>query len=57
MGRIRDEVIPAYEEAGPAGGFALAMIRAQLRKADEAVASGDVVAMAAAYQDLKEIKI
>ena len=37
-----------------AGAFAALMMEESLKKADHAVMSGDVVAMIAAYQDLKE---
>lgn len=39
-----------------AGNFAASMMEELLRKADEAVISGDLVAMIAAYNDLKEYK-
>ncbi len=53
MARIRDEVIPAYIEIGPAGQFALAMMRADLDAATRALASGDVIAMLRSYEKLK----
>ncbi len=52
--RVR-EVLSIYRGIGPAGAFGAAMIEAILSKADQAAISGDVVAMIAAYQDLKEI--
>lgn len=55
MARVR-EVLGYYKEVGPAGMFGAAMIEADLRAADQAVMSGDVVRMLAAYQSLKEIK-
>ena len=54
MARVRDEVMPAYIEIGPAGVFALAMMRADLDAAARAMASGDVVEMLRVYQSLKE---
>ncbi len=54
MARVR-EVLGHYKEIGPAGMFGAAMIEQSLRMADQAVMSGDVVAMIRAYQDLKEI--
>ena len=36
-----------------AGSFAAAMMEASLRSADQAVISGDIVAMIQAYEDLK----
>lgn len=53
MARIRDVVMPAYQEIGPAGAFALSFMRRDLDLAAEALAEGDVVAMIAIYQDLK----
>jgi len=53
--RVR-EVLGYYKEIGPAGVFGATMIEQSLRKADEAVMSGDVVSMIAAYNDLKEIQ-
>ncbi len=56
MARVRDEVIPAYLEIGPAGAFAVAWMREALDDAARAMAEGDVVAMLAAYRTLKEAK-
>ena len=53
--RVR-ELIPIYESIGSAGMFATAMMNRSLRRADEASASGDVVAMLRAYEDLKGYK-
>lgn len=53
MTRVRDWVIPAYLEIGPAGVFALTMMRADLDAAAKALADGDVVAMLRVYQSLK----
>ena len=53
MARIRDQVMPAYVECGPAGAFALMMMRDALDRAAKAMAEGDVVAMLAAYNDLR----
>ena len=54
MARVRDEVMPAYEEIGPSGAFALAFMRADLDAAARAMAEGDVVAMLRVYQSLKD---
>ena len=51
--RVRG-LIEFYRSIGPAGAFGVAMMQASLAAADRAAASGDVVAMLAAYQDLKE---
>lgn len=52
--RVR-EILGLYREIGPAGVFGAAMIEQSLQKADKAVMSGDVVAMLAAYKELREI--
>lgn len=53
MDRVRDQVMPAYLAVGPAGAFALAMMRASLDEATKAIAEGDVVKMLEAYESLK----
>lgn len=53
MARVRDEVIPAYVEIGPAGAFAVAWMREALDGAARAMAAGDLPAMIRAYEDLK----
>jgi len=50
--RVR-EVLAAFKEIGPPGMFGAAMIERSLRAADQAVMSGDVIAMLRAYNDLK----
>ena len=50
--RVR-ALLPIYRECGPAGAFALAMMEASLQRADRAAASGDVVAMLQALDDLR----
>lgn len=57
MARIRDIVMPAYHDIGPAGGFALAMMRRDLDLAARAMAEGDVVGMVSAYEALKDYKL
>ena len=52
--RVRT-VLGHYKDIGPPGAFGAAMIEQSLQKADRAIISGDVAAMAAAYQDLQEI--
>jgi len=49
--RVR-ELLPLYD-AIPTGVFAATMMRQSLSRAEQAAASGDVVAMIAAYEDLK----
>lgn len=53
MARVRDKIMPAYIEIGPAGIFALTMMRADLDAAAKALAEGDVVAMLRVYESLK----
>jgi hypothetical protein len=57
MARVRDRVMPAYAEIGPAGAFGLMMMRRSLDLAAKALAEGDVVAMIAAHEDLKSYKL
>jgi len=57
MARIRDVVMPAYQEIGPAGGFALAFMRRDLDAAARAMADGDLPGMIAAYKALKDYKL
>lgn len=54
MTRVRDVVMPPYVEIGPAGIFALTMMRQSLDAATKALAEGDVIAMLRCYEDLKE---
>jgi len=57
MARVRDQIMPAYQEIGPGGAPALFLMRRSLDAAAKAMAEGDVVAMMAAYQDLKEFEL
>jgi hypothetical protein len=57
MARVRDEVMPAYQQIGGVGIFALTMMRQSLDAATKAMAEGDTIAMIQAYQDLKEYKV
>ena len=54
MARVR-AVLGHYREIGTAGNFGAAMIEHDLRMADRAAVSGDVVAMLRAYETLKGI--
>lgn len=56
MARVRDELMPQYQSIGPAGGIALALMRAALDRAAKAMAEGDLPEMIAAYQSLKDFK-
>ena len=53
--RVR-EVLGHYKEIGAAGVFGAAMIDQSLARADNAIMSGDVIAMLSALADLKEIE-
>lgn len=57
MARVRDEVMPAYLSIGPAGGFALAMIRADLDRAAKAMVEGDLPEMIRCLKSLREYHI
>lgn len=54
MARIRDVLMPHYLAIGPAGGFALTLMRAELDRATKALAEGDVVTMIRSYEALKK---
>ena len=53
--RVR-EILGHYKEIGPAGNFGVIMIEQSLRKADQAVVSGDVIAMIKVFKELNEIQ-
>ena len=46
-------LLPLYASCGPAAGFAIAMMQRSLNAATQALATGDVVAMLHAHEDLK----
>jgi hypothetical protein len=50
--RVR-ELISVYQTIGAPGAFAVAMMKAALYEADKASASGDVVGMIRALEDLR----
>lgn len=54
MARVRDELMPAYLAIGPAGAFALSLMRRDLDRAAKAMLEGDTVEMIRVYQSLKE---
>lgn len=56
MTRVRDELIPMYLSIGPAGMFAVTLMRRALDSAQKAMAEGDVVAMLRAHEELKGFK-
>ena len=55
MARVR-EVLGHYHAIGPAGMFGAAFIEQDLQRADQAVMSGDPVAMIQALSALREIE-
>lgn len=56
--RLREVVIPAYISIGRAGIPALALIiEPALKASEKAIASGDVVEMMRAYQDMESIEV
>jgi hypothetical protein len=57
MARVRDDVMPIYQQIGGPGVFALMMMRQSLDAAAKAMAEGDTIAMIQAYQDLKEYHV
>lgn len=54
MARVRT-VLGYYKEIGPAGAFGAAFIEQDLKAADQAVMSGDLVAMIQALETLRGI--
>jgi hypothetical protein len=56
MARVRDVIMPTYLQIGPAGAFALHMMRQDLDRATRAMIEGDLPGMIAAYQALKGYK-
>jgi hypothetical protein len=50
------EILKLYEAIGPAGAFGALMIRNAIQKGKDALGSGDVVEMLAAYKDLERTK-
>jgi hypothetical protein len=56
IARVRDVLMPIYQSIGPAGGFVLAMMRADLDRATEAIIEGDAVAMGRVYEILRGYK-
>ena len=50
------ELVSLYESIGPAGQFGATFIKQDIMEAEEAMGSGDIVAMAQCYETLKENK-
>ena len=54
--RVRDVLMPQYQSIGPAGGFALTLMRTCLDGATKALAEGDLPSMIRYYNELKDFK-
>jgi hypothetical protein len=50
------KILESLQSIGAPGLFAASLLKISLKKAEQAAAAGDVVAMIAAYQDLKSYK-
>lgn len=50
------ELLTEYHKIGPAGKFGVYMIEQALRRADAALASGDVVEIVKSYQELRGLE-
>lgn len=50
------ELLGVYRDIGPAGSFGAVVIEGAIRTAEQALASGDVVAMLRSYEELKGLK-
>ena len=55
--RVREEIIPLYEEIGPSGKFAILMMNEILKRADAAVAEQDISKMIVSWSEVKDIKL
>lgn len=50
------KVLGHFKEIGPAGAFGAACIEFILQKADQAVSSGDVIAMLRSFEEMKTVQ-
>lgn len=57
MSRVRDEVMPVYQDIGQVGVFALALMRQDLDAAQKAIIEGDLPEMIRCYESLRGFKI
>ena len=57
MKQIREVVIPAYQSIGPSGELAIMLMNADLTKAEQAMAAGDIAGMIEAYRSLEEYEL
>jgi len=51
---IRTEILPAYEEIGPAGFIGKTLLKADITRAESVIASGDTIEMIAVLKELRE---
>lgn len=57
MQEIREVYIPAYQEIGPSGAFAISVMQNALTQAEKALASGDVIEILRSYEELNGFKL
>lgn len=51
--RVREQLLPAYADIGPAGAFGSLMLKQSVARGEAAIASGDAVEMVRALEDLR----
>jgi len=51
---IRETIIPVYDEIGPVGVFGKLGLLADIKKGEQAIASGDTITMLRVYKELEE---
>ncbi len=52
--RVRENLLPAYAEIGPAGHFDAAVLKLAVQEGEAAIASGDAVRMVQALKRLED---
>lgn len=57
IARVRDDIMPVYEDIGAPGMFAVLSMKRDMDLATKALAEGDVIAMLRAYEELKGWKL
>ena len=57
VAEMREEYLPVYQTIGPAGAFVVAMVHSAIQKAEQAVATMDVVEMVRSLQELRNFKL
>ena len=56
MNRVRG-IMREYALAGPSGELAIMVMERSIKSAEKAIATGDTIAMMAAYKDLEEYEL